>query len=356
MGAPLPPSKLARPLRRRRRRPLRPSVFGFLLGPLVEDLLQELLGGVGPDVAVGLRVEQRLLERARTGAGHVLHPATHPTEQRLAVVRVGVQRHPERRAGLGLVARHELGQRRPQLGAPLAFVRLGGRLEQRRRVGGPFQLHERLGGDQAGLDADVPLVDRMDAGQILHRILVPLLVVGEAAERMRRSDERLGLRLAEGVLDPVGAQLLGLRFATGQHDPQLFLGPVGVPGRQAGHPDADVGVGQLGVDCQRGAKLLLGGPRAALLEQAPALGHVLLGVRCDGRRDGGLLVGGEVALLVLFPRAAGATVVPAGRGEARARLFRVGLVRFVVLAGGGLAGGGLGHFRSSVVAGDGTIP
>ena len=192
---------------------------------------------------------------------------------------------------------------------------------------------------------------------------------------MRRADERLRLRLAEGVLDAVGLHLLGGGLARGEHDPQLLLRAVGVPGRQARHPDADVRVLQLGVDCQRRAELLLGGARAALLEEAPSLGEERLRVGRLGRRRGGLLVGGEVALLVLLPRAAGAGVVAPGGGEARARLrgidLEVGLRGLGLLClglGPVLASvlasvlrlGGLGLFGRhrvvSVVAGDGTIP
>ena len=355
-------------LRRRRRGGRR---FVLRLGPLVEDLLQELLGGVGPDVAVGLRVEQRLLERARTRAGHVLHAAADPAEQRLAVVRRW--RRAPRRA-----PRAPWPRRRPRTGpAPVPArrapcpLRLGGRLEQRHRVGRALQLHERLGGDEARLDADVALVNRVNARQILHRVLVALLVVGEAAERVRGADERLRLGLAEGVLDAVGAQLLRLRFAAGQHDAQLFFGPLGVSGRQARHPDSDVRVGQVGVDRQRRAELLLGGARAALLEQTPALGHMLLRVRCDDRRHGGLLVGGEVTLLVLLPEPQGQRRCarwPRGAcAPAPDRPRRLRGLRWFVLLGGG--GGGLGRLSglpllltssvvadASVLAGDGTIP
>ena len=61
---------------------------------------------------------------------------------------------------------------------------------------------------------------------------------------------------------------------------------------------------RLGVDGERGAELLLGGARAPLLEQPPAVRQQLLGVGRRGRRDRRLLVGGEVALLVFLSRAA----------------------------------------------------
>ena len=160
----------------------------------------------------------------------------------------------------------------------------------------------------------------MDGFQVLHRVGVSFLVVGEAAERVRRADERLVLGLVEGVLGALLAQLRQLALARGDDGRQLLFRPFGVARGQARHADADVGVLQAGVGGERGAELLLGGARAALLEQPPAVGQHLLGVGFLGRRDGRRFIGGEMALLVLLARAARARIIPARRAEPAARL------------------------------------
>src|SRR5262245_18562167 len=74
---------------------------------LRERLLQELLGRVGPDVALGLRIEQRFLDRSRLRARDVVDAAADPAEQRFPVVRVGCERSRERLLGGRLPAGRE---------------------------------------------------------------------------------------------------------------------------------------------------------------------------------------------------------------------------------------------------------
>lgn len=132
------------------------------------------------------------------------------------------------------------------------------------------------------------------------------------------------LRL-EGVLDALVRQLLGRRAPHLDHLAQLLACAVVVAGLQPRHADADQGIDRVGLELERGAKLLLGGAGPALLEEPPAGVDHLLRLRGRGGRGGGGLVLRQVALLVLLPRAARALVVAAGVVEAGAGGVRGGV-------------------------------
>ena len=160
---------------------------------LVEHLLEELLRGIGPDVAVGLAVDQRLLDGAGLRAGDVLDAAADAAEQRLAEVWVRVQRGGQRGARLVLGARHEVRQRQAQLRAAAGGLRFHRRLQHRGGVGRLLQLHQRLGGDEPRLGPDGALVDRVHLLEIGHGVGEAILIVREATDRVAGADVRLHL-------------------------------------------------------------------------------------------------------------------------------------------------------------------
>src|SRR5262249_39765910 len=94
-----------------------PGLGRALAAAALQLALQELLRGVVPDVAVGLRIDQRLLQRAGLRGRDVLDAPAHTAEQRLAVVRVGGERGVQRLARLGLGAGDEMAERDPDLRA-----------------------------------------------------------------------------------------------------------------------------------------------------------------------------------------------------------------------------------------------
>ena len=174
----------------------------------------------------------------------------------------------------------------------------------------------------------------------------------------------------ERVLDVLRAQLGGLLLAGLDHDAQLFLGAVGVAGRQPRHADADARVEQVRLQLERGAELALGGAGAALLEQSPGGGEELLGIgRGRGRNRRGLVVA-QVAFLVLLARPARTGIVAPCRAQAArarpraaSRLLSFAVAGSVLCAGrvcfgfrGGFVSRGLGLGHCLVLAGAGTIP
>ena len=221
-------------------------------------------------------------------AGDVVDAAADAAEQRLAVVRVG--RRAPRRAPCAPAPRRRSRSARargPGWRGPAPPSSFAAGSSSRDRVGRLLLLHERLRCDQPGLDADRAVVDGIDAVEILHRIGVALLVVGQASERVRRADERLQLGWLKASFVPFFSSLANLASSASPAATTAessSLAPSLLPAESRAMPMPTRASCRVASAAQRGAELLLGGARAALLEQAPAVGQQLLGVRRRRRR------------------------------------------------------------------------
>ena len=178
-------------------------------GLFVERLLQELLGGLGPHVAVGLRVEQRLFERSRLRARDVVDAARGSGRAASCRMGVGLQRRIQRLPRRASAPAAKCASARPRLArrrrlpawSPVPAARRrrpaspASSTPSRRSAAPRFRPNRRR---------------RRGRARFRHRVGVALLVVSQAPERMCRPDERLHLHLAEGVFAPFARSFFSL--------------------------------------------------------------------------------------------------------------------------------------------------